>query len=500
MNKLDILLKAITLLHRESLLENNIDDSRDLVRTIIKLFDSSKDSQYTGGESTILSDLVYLLKDMVDNPDNYDKLSLLQSLELILKDKETLLKMVDRTINTVIDVSSLKRTILSYRNVLNNYYKEENIKKILSKASYQLHSNTVGDKSISEFVTEVVTNLEAHSIKTRVKDPGIVDEQDIGDEASLGTVIDKVKSQNVEGGKLVTGWKGLNEMTQNGFRKGAMVVVNALQHNYKSGFTQSLLMQLPRYNTPVMQDPGKKPLIIYFSFEDDSVVYVDFMYRYLYYNQNKELPDMDKLETGDMAKYIKEQLSVNGYHVKMLRVNPSEWSYKHLFNKLLELEASGFEIHAVLLDYLSKLPTIGCIQGPIGTDLRDLFQRVRNYCSSRGTLVITPHQLSGEAKQLTRNGLDGISFLKEVAGKGYTEGSKQIDQVVDMEINLKKVKVDKKWKLAVGRGKDRQPGILPDEKMFFMLDFPLGAPITEDVSTEGEAAFVDGEVSTEFDF
>jgi len=382
MNKLDILLKAIVLLHRETLLENNLDDSRDLVRTVIKLFDSSKDSQYTGGESTILSDLVFLIKDMVDNPDNYDKLSLLQSLELILKDKESLLKMVDRTINTTIDVPSLKRTILSHRNVLNNYYKEETIKKIIAKASYQLHSNNLQDKSITEFVAEVVTNLEAHSISTRVKDPGIIDEQDIADEASLGTVIDKVKSQNVEGGKLLTGWKALNEMTQNGFRKGAMVVVNALQHNYKSGFIQSLLMQLPRYNTPVMVDPGKKPLIIYISFEDDSVVYVDFMYRYLYYNQHKELPDMDKLETGDMARYIKEQLSVNGYHVKMLRVNPSEWTYKHLFNKLLELEANGFEIHALLLDYLSKLPTTGCIQGPIGTDLRDLFQRVRNYSSS----------------------------------------------------------------------------------------------------------------------
>ena len=383
MKKLEVLLKAVTLLHRETMLSNvATDNSRDLVRTVLRLFDHGKESQLMGGESTVISDLTYLLKDMIDNPDNYDKVSLLQSLELILKDKENLLKVVDKTINTELRQADLKRTIISLRNVLNNYYKEESVKKLISKASFQLNTNAIGEKTISEFVNELSTNLEAHSMTTKVKDPGIIDEQDVGDEASLGNVIDRIKAQATEGGRLRTGWKELNEMTQNGFRRGTMCSVNALQHNYKSGFTQSLLMQLPRHNKPVLDEPGKKPLIVYISFEDDSTVYVEFMYRYLYYNENVKLPDMDAVDKIEMAKYIKEKVSVNGYHVKMVRVNPSEWTYKHLFNKMLEYEANGYEIHAMLIDYLSKLPTTGCIQGPAGTDLRDMFQRVRNFATS----------------------------------------------------------------------------------------------------------------------
>lgn len=383
MKKLEVLLKAVTLLHRETMLENTANDnSRDLVRTVLKLFETGKESQLMGGESTVISDINYLLKDMIDNPDNYDKISLLQSLEMILKDKESLLKVVDKTIDTELRQADLKRTIISLRNVLNNYYKEESVKKLISKASYQLNTNAIGDKTISEFVNELSTSLEAHSVSTKVKDPGIIDEQDIGDEASLGNVIDRIKAQATEGGRLTTGWKELNEMTQGGFRRGIMVSVNALQHNYKSGFVQSLLMQLPRYNKPVLDEPGKKPLIVYLSFEDDSTVYVEFMYRYLYYNENLKLPVMEEVDKVTMAKYIKEKVSVNGYHVKMVRVNPSEWTYKHLFNKMLEYEANGYEIHAMIIDYLSKLPTTGCIQGPAGTDLRDMFQRVRNFATS----------------------------------------------------------------------------------------------------------------------
>ena len=501
MKKLEVLLKAVTLLHRETMLSNvATDNSRDLVRTVLRLFDHGKESQLMGGESTVISDLTYLLKDMIDNPDNYDKVSLLQSLELILKDKENLLKVVDKTINTELRQADLKRTIISLRNVLNNYYKEESVKKLISKASFQLNTNAIGEKTISEFVNELSTNLEAHSMTTKVKDPGIIDEQDVGDEASLGNVIDRIKAQATEGGRLRTGWKELNEMTQNGFRRGTMCSVNALQHNYKSGFTQSLLMQLPRHNKPVLDEPGKKPLIVYISFEDDSTVYVEFMYRYLYYNENVKLPDMDAVDKIEMAKYIKEKVSVNGYHVKMVRVNPSEWTYKHLFNKMLEYEANGYEIHAMLIDYLSKLPTTGCIQGPAGTDLRDMFQRVRNFATSKNIFTLTPHQFSSDAKALVRNGLSSFGFLREVAGRGYTEGSKQLDQVLDMEINLIKTTVNRKWHLAVGRGKDRQPGILDDDKMFFMLPFPYKAPIIENINDNSDTSFSNGEEDTEFDF
>jgi len=384
MNKLNILIKCITLIQREREIEESASDSsKDLIKTVISLYKDTNGKSLLGGESNLVDDLKYLIIDMLNNPDNYDKTSLLESLEIILKDKPTLITVVDKTINTELTQAGLKRSVISIRNHLNNYYKEEEIKNIVSKASYKLATNRLDDESINDFTAKLITNLEALSVSTKTKDPGIVDEVDMHDVNMVSRTMDSVKQFNEDTGKLVTGWKSVNKMLNGGFRKGEQWVVSALQHNYKSGFVQSLFVQLATLNVPIMKDKSKKPLIVLFSFEDDMHIVTEFIYRYIYYNENNELPDLTKVTGAEVGEYITKKLSATGYHVKILRINPSEWSYKHMFNKILEYEASGFELHAIIIDYLSKLPTIGCVSsGPTGTDVRDLFNRVRNFCSS----------------------------------------------------------------------------------------------------------------------
>lgn len=383
--RIDILIKSVTLLHREAELNDaSNDNSSDLVSTILGYFNRpTNKNQLLGGDSTIISDLKYLLKDMIDNPDNYEKNTLLQSLEIVLKDKPSLITVIDKTINVELDKSSLKRTIISLRNTLNNFYKEEELKNAVSKASYSLNTNNIGSDSISEYIGKLVVNLEALTNTTKSKDPGIVDELDISDTDHIAATMDEVKKESTAGGKLQCGWKAINKMTSGGFRKGEQWVVSALQHNYKSGFVQSLFAQLSMYNKPELKDPSKKPLNLLISFEDDMNIVTGFIYKYLYFNEFKELPNMTEITGKEIGAYITKKLTVTGYHVKIIRVNPSEWTYKHLFNKILAYEAEGYELHTLIVDYLSKLPTTGCItSGPMGTDVRDLFNRARNFCSS----------------------------------------------------------------------------------------------------------------------
>lgn len=286
------------------------------------------------------------------------------------------------------------------------------------------------------------------------------------------------------------------------FRRGETVITSALQHNYKSGFVQSLFMQIPIHNVPVMTDPSKKPLILLISFEDDAEIIANFMYRYLYFNEHNEIPDLTSITNSEVAKYIKEKLGVNGYHAKIIRVNPSEWTYKHMFNKILEYEAAGFEIHATIVDYLSKLPTTGCItSGPMGTDLRDLWNRCRNFFSSKGILFVSPHQLSVDAKQLLRNGVSAQTLVKEIANKGYYEGSRQLDQVVDLEIHQHIAYINKKPFLTFQRGKRRFPEIIDENKKYFMLPFPHKAPIKENInSDEPSITNASSDDTSNFDF
>lgn len=281
-------------------------------------------------------------------------------------------------------------------------------------------------------------------------------------------------------------------MNITGCRKGEFAIVEALQHKYKSGLTQSLFSQLPRHNIPEMKDKSKKPLMLYISFEDDAEIISEFIYRYLYYNENNQTPDMTTVTSAEIAKYIKDRLTTNGYAIKFMRVNPNLWTYKEMFNIILELESEGYELHAVFIDYLAKLPTTGCTSsGPTGTDVRNLFDRTRNFFSSRGVFCLTPHQLSTDAKQLIRNGESDLSFVKLIAGKGYTELSKQLDQVVDLELYIHIGHMNRRPVLCVGLGKHRRPVVVDEKYKFFTLPFPYKAPIKENIGDPDEKNLMD---------
>lgn len=383
--KLDILLKCITLLYREKELgEEANDNSRDLVRTIVNLYKDTSRS-FRGGETSTIDDVKNIVINLINNPDTIEKSTLLASLEMALKDRANMFTIVEKTIASEMSSPAAKRSIVSLRNQLNNYYKEQQITATVKKASYVLERG-LEDMSIQDFTAQLVTNLEALAHASKSKDPGIMDEIDFTDINTVSNIIGRVKKTYQEGGRLSTGWRELNDMLQGGFNRGEMVMINALQHKYKSGFTQSLFAQIALHNKPTLFDKNKKPLVVLFSFEDNAENISEFLYKYLYTNdpsKTEPLPDIKDLDESAVSAYIKERLSVHGFNIKIYRINPSEWTYKHLFNKVLELEADGYEIVAAFADYLAKLPTTGCVHnGTTGSDYHDMFNRCRNFFSS----------------------------------------------------------------------------------------------------------------------
>jgi len=383
-SRIDILFKTITLLYRESVLEVNADDSsNDLARTIVATFNTNaKTNQLIGGESSIVDDLIYLVEDLINNVDGYDADTLTQSLEVILKEKLELAASITKSILADMGQPALKRSVLTLRNRLNNYYKEFELKSMISKASYSVNTGNLGGVSLLDFAEALATNIEALTYTTnKTKDPGIVDEFDITSEV-VSALFNKVVGDNNTDNLLKVAWEELNDMMQGGFKRGHLVIVEALQHSYKSGLLRTILAQMLMCNTPIMDDPTKKPLMVLISYEDDADVIVDFYYRYLYYSEHGELPNMDEVKPTEAAKYVKDKLTIKGYNVKILRINPSDYSYKQMFNLVMRYEADGYEIHGVVCDYLAKLPTVGCVQGATGTDIRDMFNRTRNFFSA----------------------------------------------------------------------------------------------------------------------
>ena len=479
--KIDILIKCILLLHRENLLrlENPdiIDSSGNLIKTILNMYKNNR-KVLIATESTVVDDLKDLVLGMINTPESYDETVITQQLRVILANNEQLLNAVIETISAVTTQKGLRQSIASLRNFFNNHYKELEFNRLIMQTIAKMKNNEL-EGSVQEYTSNLISQLESLTLQSTARDPGVVDEMDIVDEDGVDRVFKKTKTSSDNDKRLKTGWKELNEMLNGGYRAGEMCLTSGIQHSYKSGFVRSLFAQLCMYNKPTLMDTTKKPLALFISFEDDADVIMGFMYHYLYFSENNKSPDMKNLDTKEAAKYVKDRLTRTGFNIKILRINPNEWSYIHLTNKLLGYEAQGYELQILVIDYLSKLPTIGCNKsGAIGTDIRDLFDKVRNFCTgARRTLVIVPHQLNVEVKQLLKNGISDKNLVKELAGKGYYEGSKQIDQVVDLEIHHHIAKVGDGYVLTFQRGKRRYPEVIPDSKKYFTLPFPKNDPV-----------------------
>jgi len=482
MDNKTILYKCISLLLRETETDNIHDNSRELVSQVLEDIKINDMSLSNHSDKDILLGLKELIVELLaENGDSIDLHVVLQRIKLITLSDEKYFDVFKQGLDIILTPEQLKRNIITTRRALTNLQRENKISNFLSRAAYSVKHERSKISNMNDFIVTLTSSLEQLQTNSNEKDPSVINEVDLNDAKGMITVLNEIKANDDGTGILITGWQGLNRMTQGGFRRGEFAMIAALQHKYKTGFTLSVFSQIAMYNKPLLKDPTKKPLLLRISFEDNLTSNYQFIYQYLKFNETGEETDINDVDPEYMYKYIKEKLTATGYDVKLMRVDPTNWTYKHIVNKILELESQGYEIHLCMVDYLSMVPTKGCItSGPTGTDLRDMFRRIRNFISGRSIAFITPHQLSTDAKELVRNG--SSNFVKLIAEKGYYSGSKQLDQEVDLELYLHIEKANKNSYLTVQRGKHRLPTIIEDEDKYFALLFPKNNPIPDDIN------------------
>lgn len=101
--------------------------------------------------------------------------------------------------------------------------------------------------------------------------------------------------------------------------------------------------------------------------------------------------------------------------------------------------------------------------------------------SRRKITVITPHQISSEAKNLIRMGVD--NFVAEIAGKAYWDSCRTLEQEVDGSILINIEKRGERSYLAVQRGKHRKSGpMTPQRDMYTVLPFFDVGAIRDDIN------------------
>lgn len=469
-NKL-LLVSAITLLFRESQLTGAHENSAALVREIIQSIKLPDINVGVDHDREILDGLKATALMMCETPPGhkFELNEILQRLKINTLEEESLYNAFVDGMAEPLNESVLTRTCLNLKRSLNNHFKEDKIKDIINKAAYSIKFNRSQITNVREFVSDVVSQLEPFQVDNVAKDPAVISDVDMNDTEAVEGVFSEIKEVTGGGTVLRTGFQGINRMFAGGFRRGEQWVIGALQHNFKTGFSLTLFKQIALYNKPVLTNPNKKPLLLRISFEDSLLLNFQFLYQSLYENETGLKADLTGKKQSELAAYVQEKLAVNGYHTRFMYVNPSMWTYRDIQNKILALEAEGYEIHLCMLDYLLKVPTTGCDQGPTGHDVRNMYERLRNFMSSRGITMITPHQLSTDAKIQFREGRG--DFVKNLVGGGYYAGCKQIDQVVDGEVFIHIECVNNTFWLTIQRGKHRIIEQTPMEDRYCVLPF-----------------------------
>ena len=479
-NRLTVFLKCLQLLFRDG--GENKNSTRELITNILTIYKPMDSFAITGGEQESTEKIRDYLLECLDEE--------ILNREIILQNLNDILKTSTRK-DTAIDMFKMveedenKNIIRALENELNNKIYIYRIKKTLNGYTYDFDKKFKSGMSPDDMLSKIIEELTILTKNIKNKDDAIVNEVDLDNVENVSKVFQVVKETNeAEGFKFKLGLRALNKITNNGYKDSEFVIWNALQHNYKSGMLASSLIGIARYNKPIMIDPSKIPLLLYVSLEDDLDILFEFLYRQMYYTDNKVKADMTNTTKEEMSKYVKDKLQETGFKVKFIRVDPSDWSYSSFFSLIEKYEKDGFELKTVILDYLSLIPTVGCIAtGAVGSDLRDLYRRVRNFFAKRKCLFVSAHQLSPDAQMINRENLTGEVFLNRIMGKGFFDGSKKLSQEMDLELYAYKFTQNNKDYLAIGKGKHKGSKVMKSTDKLAIIPFPENLePIPDDIN------------------
>lgn len=490
MNNRMMIERALILSYRNSI-EEVVDEAVNrLVKDILKEIRLPEEVLGTSGEREMIEGLLELIQEIMDGDFTTD--SLVGELKIICGKDYDFHESLSEIIGAISPGEDNKKEVISLTRKMSAYFKSQKVNKIIGQAYYNLQNGDRDDNKAT--IAQLLTDLEQHSSTGSYDDPAVVDEFMLGDKETATELLQKAKDRMA--GELIykTGWIDLNKSLQGGFRPGNFVLIPAMEHRNKSGFTRSLFKQLVIYNIAqnFLKNKKLKPLAMHLSFEDDLSDNVQYIYNNIMFNRTGEYVDTKKVTAEQMEKVVREELSRGGFDIHMARIDPSTWAYYDIQNRVKLFESKGFEVKILMLDYLGKIAPTGCeARGGTGTDIREMLSRMRNFCSARDILLITPWQFGPVAKNMLAGGVSDKDLLRELRGIGAESGSKQLGQEPDIILNLHSWRKDENHAyFNVDLAKHKIPVAVADvhTRMFFQYpdrgmpipdDLPLGEPISK---------------------
>lgn len=472
-----LLVQCVTLLCLEHREDSPASPSTELIDRVVNTLDVKESTvEQDFGRQTFLE-----LRNLVNELNQKTKDSfpgiqeVLQLVRVSCREESYLYDSVEQgALENFPDGMSIMKSINSRRGTLNVYLNDVTIKNVVKEYSQKLIFDR-GNVDIVSMVSEMGNKLEPY-VKARAasKHPAEMGSLDFDDPEGVETIFQHAQDTLSADGAFRLGWKGVNRMfgELGALRRGEFVITSALQHQGKSYFAMFVFLHICLFNKPFMRDRSKKPLLLFVTLENEISDNLMHMYCYLKENETGEPVIRALVNKAEAAAYVCARLEENGFKAKMIRFDPTEFTVAGFVNYLDSLQAQGFELQLLVVDYLNMLPKTGLDAKVAGDDIRLLFRRVRNYTSSRGITFISPHQMSSDALQLQRESTE--DFLQTVANRGYYDGCRRLGQEPDLEIFHHIIRRKGKAYFAMQRGKHRNTHTPVEDQSVIIPMAPVG--------------------------
>lgn len=473
-----LLVQCVTLLCLEHREDSPASPSTELIERVVSSLDVKETTvDHDQGRQTFL-ELRNLVNELNSKPKNaFPGLQeVLQLVRVSCREEVYLYDSVEQgVLENFPDGMAIMKSINSRRGTLNVYLNDVTIKTVVKEYSQKLIFQDRGNLDIVSMVSEMGAKLEPYvKARSEFKHPAEMGAIDFDDPEGVEDIFQQAQDTLSPDGAFRLGWKGVNRMLGplGALRRGEFIITSALQHQGKSYFAMFVFLHVCIFNKPFMRDSTKKPLVLFVTLENEISDNLMHMYCYLRENETGEpviRRDVSKKEASD---YVCSRLGENGFKVKMVRFDPTEFTISGFVNYLDGLQAQGYEIQFLCVDYLNMLPKTGLDAKVAGDDIRLLFRRMRNYTAPRGITFLSPHQLGSDALQLQRENTE--DFVQVVANKGYYDGCRRLGQEPDLELFHHIIRRKGKAYFAIQRGKHRNT-LTPEEDQYVIIPMsPVG--------------------------
>ena len=419
------------------------------------------------GDKDISSDIIYHAMDMIDEA---------IAGEFILGENE------------VLEMNNFVETRLSFS------FLNENLDRMRS-VTRDLAEGRTSDSKIVEEASELISNL--HTQLTKTKTASNIEDNTINfasRDESEGTIERYVDKHRSPENKLKTGFKGLNQMLNGGLQEGRLYIFLGTPKSFKSGTLLNVALSVAQHNEiSELKSRNRKPVVLYYSMENDSIETLDRIFFY-YFGMGIAESNLSRSEITEAIYQATNFDTGIGIIVKYAPSNSVDTD--HLYDTMDELREDGFETILLVQDYLRRIrPKRQSIENRL--ILGHVADELSIIAKTENIPVISASQLNREATNIRENAIK--SNTMDIASQMYISHiaeSVQIQENMDYGIIVAReevVKFDemgsKSSKSYIGfklvASRDRQTEDVDGNKLEYLAyPFENGFKIAQDEGTD----------------